>query len=316
MNLVLEQAHTLLRSRQTEDRIRAVKHLRRLDASPEAQELLLRALNDRTNYVAALAAEALGEVAGLEVAAAMVERFLFLSEDGPKRDPGCHIRAHLAFAFGRLEYQGAADALRIGIRARQIEAVGGVPFDTAAHLRANCALALAQLRAPGALRDIALLLFDTGRNVVNAPFNAPLVTDEPRKAAAQSLARLADVAGLIPLALKLTYLEEETPAVLQECMQAVVELQDERALELLTPYLRHEDRHLAAYAAVMIAQTRAPEAPALLQEAIPHFTGDPLRAVILALTTLRSPESDALLRALAQDPRPEVRRIVSESVTS
>ncbi len=146
----------LLRSRKTEDRIRAIHQIAQSD-DPAKEELLLEALHDRANYVAALAAKALGECAGESAARTMVEAFLRLSEDGPKHDPGCHIRANLAFAFGRLEYSPAIEALRIGIRARQIEAVGGVPFDTAAHLRANCALALAQVRAADAIRDIAPL---------------------------------------------------------------------------------------------------------------------------------------------------------------
>ncbi|NCO90131.1 MAG: hypothetical protein GW880_02275, partial [Armatimonadetes bacterium] len=53
-------------------------------------------LRDRSPYVAAVAAEALVECADEEAAPAMVECFEFLSEKGAKRDPGCHIRSHLA----------------------------------------------------------------------------------------------------------------------------------------------------------------------------------------------------------------------------
>ena len=141
---IREQANSLLASRKVEDRIRAISFILKLPQA-EQQSLLLRALQDKTNYVASLAAEALGQFADISALHEMDTHFLTLSEDGLKRDPGCHIRAHLAFAFGRLEYLGALSALRIGIRTHQIEAVGGVPFDTAAHLRANCALALAQI---------------------------------------------------------------------------------------------------------------------------------------------------------------------------
>jgi HEAT repeat protein len=309
----MKTAAALLKSRKTEDRVRAVHQIARSD-DPAKQALLLEALQDRVNYVAALAAEALGECAGESAARAMVERFRALSEDGLKHDPGCHIRAKLAFAFGRLEYSPATEALRIGIRTTQIEAVGGVPFDTAAHLRANCALALAQVRAPDAVRDIAPLLFDTGKNRFGADLKTPLVTIEPRKAAALALARTCDPNALIPLAIRLTYPEGESPEVLQECMQAVVELEDARALELLTPYLRHFDQALAAYAAVMIAQTHAPEAPALLRETLQTLFGDPLRAVVLALTTLRTEAGRAVLHALVDDEREAVRLAVAEAL--
>lgn len=301
--------------------MRAVHLLARAEASPEQQNLLMEALSDRVNYVAAQAAEALGQCADASIALQMVERFLWLSEDGPKRDPGCHIRAHLAFAFARLEFLPAVPALRLGIRTTQIEPVGGVPFDTAAHLRANCALALAELRAPGALRDITLLLFDTsgyalGGRSFAARFDpqAASVKVEPRKAAAQALARLGDKNGLLPLAIKLTHPGEEAADVLQECMQAAVELEDERALELLEPYLQHPDPSLAAYAALMTAQTRAPEAPALIREALRWLSGDPLRAAVLALSTLRTGEARELLHSLASDAREAVRLALVEAL--
>jgi HEAT repeat protein len=308
---MLDEAKRLLQSKKMEERLRAVRLLRRV-ASPEACRLLLKALQDRVYYVAEQAADALGDIGDDQAAMEMTARFLYLSEDGLKRDPGCHVRAHLAFSLARLNYHPAYKALRIGIRTRQIEPVAGVPTDTGATLRANCALALAQLRDRDALRDISLLLFDTGVNAIDAPKKVRPFGSEPRKAAAQALARLADPACVAPLSLKLTYPGDETLDVLQECMQAIVDLEDERAVDLLKPYLEHHDRHLAAFAAVMLARTRAPEAIELLRDVIPTFTGDPLRAILLALTSLRTEEAAALLRALAQDPRQEVRKIIAE----
>jgi HEAT repeat protein len=170
--MTLESLTTLLKSRRTEDRIRAVQRLAALPGV-ESQRWLLRALRDRSNYVATLAAEALSEVAEEDIALEVLERFEELLTEGAKGDPGCHIRSHLALALARLDYQPSIPALRRGIRTVQIEAVGGTPFDTGAHLRANCALALAQLRAPDAARDIAGVLFDIGRNRVDAGLTSP-----------------------------------------------------------------------------------------------------------------------------------------------
>ena len=165
----------------------------------QRQALLLEALADRSSYVAALAAEALGEGVDDRAALAMTERFGLLCEDGHTRDPGCQIRANLAFALGRLEYRPAADMLRVGIRTVQIEPVGGVPFDTAAHLRANCALALAQLRDVDAVRDIALLLFDRAGYALRGVSPDPTLKMEPRKAAARALALTGSVQARLPL---------------------------------------------------------------------------------------------------------------------
>ncbi len=297
--MTFDEIGELLASRRVEDRLRGVGLASRL-TDAEGRELLLRALLDKTNYVAAEAAKALGDCADQDADTAMVERFQWLSENGPKRDAGCHIRANLAFAFGKRECHQSTDALRIGICTVQIEAVGGVPYDVGAHLRANSALSLAQMRARDCLRDIAPLLFDFGENRVGAKPGTPLIRGEVRKAAAQAIGILGNIDGLTVLAVKLMFPGDELLEVLQECMQSVVDLKDERALELLVPYLQtHEDELLAAFAGLMIAQTRTPQAPALLSEALPRFSGDSLEAVVLALTTLRTPEAEAALAKLS-----------------
>ena len=298
------KVQTLLRSQRTEDRLRAAKLLAR-QRGP--LDLLLRALRDRSPYVAAVAAEALVECADEEAAPAMVECFEYLSEKGAKRDPGCHIRSHLAFALGRLEYTPAADALRVGIRTVQLEPGFGGPADTADHLRANCALALAQFRAHGAIRDIALLLFGDAQQCLVPGRPVPQHSQQERKAAAQALARCGSREALVPLATKLTYPEREDPDILQECMQAAVDLEDPRALELLEPYLHHDDEHLAAFAALMVAQTGVPEAADLIRDTLDRLSGDPLRAAVMALTVLRSDAGRAALHELAYHPQQAVR---------
>jgi HEAT repeat protein len=308
-----EQIRTKLRSRQTQDRIQAVKQITSLE-QPQRQALLLEALADKSPYVAAQAAEALGDGADDGAALVMTETFGTLCEDGPKLDPGCHIRANLAFSLGRLEYRPASEMLRLGIRITQIEPVGGVPFDTAAHLRGNCALALAQIRDPDCVRDIALLLFDrSGFAFARAPID-PTIKMEPRKAAARALSLSGRLEARLPLTLKLVHPENEEPEVLQECMTALVDLEDPHALEALEPYLKHSDRRLAAYSALMIARTQSPGAAALLADAIPSFSGDALRAVVLALATVRAPEAYDQLHRLAQSDREAVRLAVIDAL--
>ena len=305
-----------LRSRQTQDRIAAVTQITRLDTFRERQPLLLEALADKSPYVAAQAAEALGERdehgdgADDRAALAVTEQFAALCANGPKLDPGCHVRANLAFALGRLEYRPASDILRVGIKIVQIEAVGGVPFDTAAYLRGNCALALAQIRDPDCVRDIALLLFDRSGFAFARASADPTIKMEPRKAAARALSISSRLEARLPLTLKLVHPENEEPEVLQECMTALVDLEDPHALEVLEPYLPHSDRHLAAYAALMIARTQLPGAAALLAQAVPSFSGDTLQAVVLALSTVRDPDAYDHLHRLARSDRDAVRLAV------
>ena len=309
-----EQIRAKLRSRQSADRIGAVAQIARLELPAERQALLLEALTDKSPYVAALAAEALGAGADDRAALAMTEKFAALCEDGTKLDPGCHVRANLAFALGRLEYRPASDILRVGIKIVQIEAVGGVPFDTAAHLRGNCALALAQIRDPDCVRDIALLLFDrSGFAFARAPID-PTVKMEPRKAAARALSLSGRPEARLPLTLKLVHPENEEPEVLSECMTALADLEDPHALEVLEPYLKHSDRRLAAYSALMIARTQLPGAAGLLAHAVPSFSGDTLQAVVLALSTVRDPDAYDRLHQLAGSDREAVRLAVIDAL--
>ena len=309
--MTADQIRLKLKSKQTQDRLQAVKRIADLDPA-EQQPLLLGALRDKSPYVAALAAEALGGGADDHAALQMTEMFGELCTDGVKLDPGCHIRSNIAFALGRLEYYPASDMLRLGIKIVQVEPVGGGSFDTAAHLRGNCALALAQIRDPGCVRDIALLLFDRSgfaRQVLD-----PTVKMEPRKAAARALSLSGNIQARLPLTLKLVHPENEEPEVLQECMQALVELEDPFALEVLEPYLKHSDQRLAAYAALMIAQSQQPGAAALLARAAPQFSGNALKAVVLALATVRDPDAYDQLHRLLKSDREAVRLAVIDAL--
>lgn len=275
-------------------------------AETEDQEILISILEQRTGYEASLVAEALGRVGNDAAMGRMVTRFLWLSNEGKKRDPGCHIRANLAFGFAKQKYLGAVSALRIGIRTIQIEPVGGVPTDTATHLRANCALALGQMRAPDAVRDISLLLFEGDDPLRNRV--------EMRKSAAQALGMTCDPNASIPLSIRLYYPQDEAPEVLQDCMQSLVFLEDPCAVEILSRFLTHTDRPLAAFACLMIAETRHESAARVLFEVVGSFTHEPLQAVVLALASMRTDDSQEYLFRLADAWEEEVRLALVEAL--
>lgn len=304
---------SLLKSRVTAERIQGVQELARLDEPAAVQPLLLHLLNDKSNYVASIAAEALGRSADLAAAREMIDVFLRMSENGIKLDPGCHIRTNLAIAFGRLEYIHADEALRVGIRTVQIEPVGGVPYDTGAHLRANSALAMAQINAPNALRDITLLLFDHGGKQCGSG-DKMMNYIEPRKAAARALGRLANPEARVPLTLRLRYPEGESVEVLQECMQALVQLEDPDCRSVLMSLVNCDTPDLAVFAALMMAQARLEGAEQVLRQLVDRYSGSAMRAAILTLASLRTPESARQLTELAEDDRKVVRDAVAEVV--
>ena len=298
------EAVTLLKSRKLEDRLRG---LRRLDRLPDETRwrLALPILADKSHFVATEAIVCLMDCSDWEVLRVLLRHFDRWMVEGAKGDPGCHLRAKLAYLFGHQEYIPASDALKIGIRTVQIEPVGGVPFDTGAHLRANCALALASLRAPDALRDISLLLFGSGGFVGSQGFafgdDPHHLGVEPRKAAAVALGLLGDPAGTVPLTIKLNAPGNEAGEVLQECMAALVALRDSRATEFLAPFLQHRDEGLAGYAALMIARSENPDAATVLGEALPGLRGEALNIAALALVTMRTEASETILRTQERD---------------
>lgn len=307
---VTEGTLPLLRSRKTEDRIRGVNRLIR-SRDPAAVGQLVNLLRDRSNYVASLAAEALANCAGFDECSAMRDCFFWLSEDGLQRDPGCHIRSHLAYAFGRLDYRTGIDALHAGARTVQIEFVGGKPFDTGAHLRANSCLALAALHAADAVTPIAYLLYETGCSSRNLSADAFRVPTDIRSKAVDALVMLGPDAAL-PLCLKLKFPGDEEAAVLQECMEGLIKLQHPEAAWLIEPYVEGADLALAVFAAISLARLHHSNALQHLLALAPKCDIELLEAALLAISSLGAENQAAARKVLRALPNPAHRNLVEE----
>jgi len=287
----LECATHALKSRYAEDRLRAIAELERIGA-PTATPWLVEALRDRLSYVGASAARALVKQASPEIADAMIDHFFWASKDGEHRDAGCAVRIELAIALGNMAYLKADEALRLGLRTVQIEMVGMGPADTAIPLRGSCALALAQIRPPGALLDISLLLFEAG---LDAPFGADALP--AGRAAAKAIGVLGDPAGNVPLALMLRLHPNADADIIVESMNSLVSLADPRAMEFLIPYLDSENRFLAGGAALAMGRTRNPAALPPLIDRLEKAPRELAAALAAAIATLRLPEARAALLA-------------------
>ena len=300
MAMDIDSIQTLLQSKRTEDRVRAAESLSA--GHPSHIPILMALLSDRTAYVASAAARKLCSNPPEGQEQALLKAYKERDESGSKLDPGCHIRAYLAMALGKLAFHPAADALRKGIKTRQIEKGS----DSAVVLRGNCALALSQVAPPDAVRDISILLFE--------PADFLMDSSEARKAAARALGRIPDEAAIIPLVLRLTYPEGENSDVLAVCMEAVVDRDDPRALELLAPYLAHSNQGLAAQAAILIARTGSDEALQLLKSTCLDMRGDALRAVVLALSAIRNDSAQLAVLELAREVREDIRLAAVEAL--
>lgn len=288
----------LLKSRKVEDRVRAVE-LMSCRPGKEFVPQLIQALNDRSTYVAETAARALGKIGGEGVPQALIERFLWYSGEGPKRDKSCSARKEIAITLGKLGDRRAADALRLGMRT--IEHAWGQ--DIAVTLRGASAISLAEIQADNALIDLAEMLFD------GKPFPTGEDPKGPtRKAAAKAIAGLAEPGGEIALAIKLMYPEGESSDVLVECMEAMVALESENAVRAISPFLTSKDTYLAANAGLILAKTRLPEVLPLLKDAMTACPDDAILPVMTAIASLRSDAACDALMELAEDCNPSVRK--------
>src|SRR5688500_15437311 len=224
-----------------------LSRLNELRADPTAQaslELLTKALADRSNLVAARAAEIVREAkleALLPHVAAMLRRFM---ADPVKTDPGCAAKRAAAQALYEL---GAdeRDLLLDGARFVQHEPSWGKPVDTAAELRAVCALALVRVGHPLQLEVLADHLADP----------APQV----RLSAARAIGYSGSDAGALLLRLKIRTGDAEDD-VLAECFAQLVALAPARSIEFAKGFLDAPDESLRRAAAFALGGSRHPAA--------------------------------------------------------
>lgn len=299
----------LFRSKSAAQRLRAVQELARA-VSDESRELLRRALFDRSNLVVAEAAKALAAHGDREAAPLMIERYYWFAADGLRRDPGCAARWQLVTALASFGDHRAADVFFDAIETVQVEPSGAGLEDMAAPLRAQAAMALAELAPPGALVAIALLLFDDQPKAPTAPQHEPFATLATRRVAARALASLGDPGGAAVLALKLRYPGNEVPEVLVECMDALVALDEQAALKLIPQYLEHRHPYLATGAATALATLRGSAQGKVLEmllEACHRQSQEAREGIALAIASMRGDEAIHALERLAKADDPSVR---------
>ncbi len=271
---------------------RELARLTAIRADPEqpgAAEELHRALAARSNLLVARAAEIVGEwaLAGYapELTAAF-ERFLV---DAARRDPTCAAKFAIAEALNRLEVRDA-DLFRRGVGHVQPEPVWGGQEDTAARLRAVCALGLARSDPPDTLLALATLLADPEADA--------------RRGATRAIAYATRPGGAALLWYK-AHVGDAEPAVLFECYSALLALQSEEAISLVGRLAGDDDPPRAEAAMLALGSSRLPAVLPLLIELRATATDPSLRRTTLtAIATLGDDDAFAFLLHLLTDGPP------------
>jgi len=209
-----------------------------------------KALSSANNLVVAKAAQVVAGCSIVDLILQLAAAFDRFMEKPAKADKGCFAKIAIVEALYKLEYREYDVFLR-GIRHIQMEAVYGGQEDTAANLRAKCALALARMEYWEVFFELT-----------------PLLTDpepQPRIAAVKALTYLAEEKSELLLRLKILTGDEESQ-VLSECFLGLVSIAPTRSMEFVAGFLPSSDILIAEGAALALGESREPQAFMILRD--------------------------------------------------
>lgn len=270
--------------RSTEELLAELARLAESGSDDELLSELRRALAGTNNIVIAKAARIAGRRSLAALGEAMAKAFARLMEDPAKKDKGCRALTDIAEALDALRSRDTSVFLQ-GIVHIQMEPVYGGQIDTAAMLRAKCALGVARLYHPEAALRLTHLLVDP--------------EPQPRGAAARGLGYLGGEAAELLLRLKVLTGDEDTE-VLGECFSALLAIEPERSVPFVTGYLQATDADIAETAALALGESGRDDS---YQALMAHWE-----------STIRSRDRARLVLPIALTKRPEARDFLLDVV--
>jgi HEAT repeat protein len=279
-----------------EEQLAAVDALRQLP--PEAAiDPLRKALANRNNFIAAKAADLVREFHLSQMTPELLTAFDRFFEDPIKSDPQCWAKNALSRALADFEHQDAEVFLR-GMHHLQLEPSYGGPSDSAATLRATCALALVQCRSltePQLLTHLIELLDDQDKSV---RVEAVRAIEHVNSTSAALLLRLRAILSpqLNPR------MQDDEPEVLGACYSGILRIEGASAIPWVARFLADGDDR-AAEAALAIAGTHTPQAFETLKQRF-NNASDPWFCSVL-LSAIALTRQDAALEFLLDQVRTE-----------
>jgi HEAT repeat protein len=303
--------------RSFDEQLAALDHLKQIP--PEERIAPLRkALQHRNNFVVSKAADLARTSHLTQLIPDLLAAFNRFFDDPVKNDPQCWAKNAVSRALADLEYQDADVYLR-GLSFIQLEPTWGGSSDSAATLRATCALALVQCRS---LSDAELL-----KHLVDGMGDKEKIV---RAEVAQAIERVGAPASSLLLRLHAVAATDE-PEVLAGCYGGVLRLEGAAAIPWVSQFLEPGDDS-AAEAALAIAATHTPLAFEILRSRLVK-TGDPwFSSVLLSAIALtrqdegveflfdqirkETPQAEAAIEAILRSiPSPEIMKRLEDMVT-
>jgi len=252
------------------------------------------------------AVQVLGRLNHPEIITALIDLYNWIEQDAHKRDRSCSVRIAIAEAMGDIASPFAIDTLRRAIRTVQITRLGPGPEDVAIGLRATAAIALAKVD-DSCLFELSILLFDEEPAIPTSPRDRMFVKAPVRKAAAQALNILGDPGGMNILAIKLKFPQGETEEVLAECLESLIPMRPPYLMEVVKPYLNHENTYLASITALALAENLGAEVLPLLHETLASVGNDAKETLVIAIAATRAENTRSVLLELLESNNNYVR---------
>ena len=209
-----------------------------------------KVLASANNVIVAKAAKVAADGRLMALLPQLIQAFERFMDNPAKTDKGCFAKIAIVEALDVLQYP-TTEIFRQGIRHVQMEPIYGGQQDTAANLRAKCAIALAR-------REVVDIFFEL----------IPLLTDpepQPRLDAVKALTYLNEEKSELLLRLKVLTGDAE-PQVLSECFAGLMSIAPERSVPFVAGFLSAADLMLAEGAALALGESRNSEAFNILRQ--------------------------------------------------
>jgi HEAT repeat protein len=269
--------------------------MRNQSAASETTPELRRYLADASSVVVAEAARIIKDQAVPELAGDLVAAFDRLMIDPEESDKQCRAKIELVDALNRLEY-AEPDVFLRGLTHRQNPRFGEPGQDAAGALRAFCAVGLARIGHPGVVLLLTELLLDSD--------------NAARAGAAHALGGTGSLAA-VPLLRYKVRTGDRLVDVIDECFTSLLTLSFEESLPFVAQYLQARDSALQGTAVFALAETRRPEAYAVLRDYWPQAPADLRESLLAALALFRLPAANDLLIGLIAGKDPNARAALS-----
>ena len=239
----------------------------------EGQKQIAKALSGKFNLVAAKAARIVGEALWPELTPDLVAAFDRFIARGAAGDKGCAVTIAVARALFNLDHDDA-DVYLKGMRHVQMEPVWGGSVDTAAELRAICAMGLANTRYPGKLRALVDLLVDREW--------------QARAGAVRALAVAGSETALLLLRFKALSGDRE-PDVIADCFTGLLSAEGAEAVPFVASFAASKDKEVKDAAILALGASRRADAIEWMIERFQTVADmETRKCILLSLATSRT----------------------------